>query len=136
MAGLARVSGSAAIGPRDLPAGWRAETACLHLPADGRARFGWPEQAEFPHAHRRTADSLVATLATKAGVLLMPERERTAVLDRTRSYLAGRPETAEGEFAVPMLTGVLRVTCPAISGSTATWAPAEPPASGLVRACG
>ncbi|WP_246477584.1 hypothetical protein [Actinokineospora xionganensis] len=33
------------------------------------ARFGVPEQAEFPHAQPRTADSLVATIATRAGVL-------------------------------------------------------------------
>jgi hypothetical protein len=34
-----------------------------------------PEQAEFPHGQRRTADSLVATLATRAGMLVMPEQE-------------------------------------------------------------
>src|SRR5690242_5790814 len=60
--GLARVSGSAAIGPRDTPASWRLATAALHLPPSGAApRFGAPEQAEFPHGQRRTADSLVAT---------------------------------------------------------------------------
>ncbi|MEU8349211.1 class I SAM-dependent methyltransferase [Streptomyces sp. NPDC048845] len=68
VAELARVSGSAAVGPRDTPAGWRAETAGMHLPkTGGAARFGSPEQAEFPHGQRRTADSLVATLATRAG---------------------------------------------------------------------
>jgi hypothetical protein len=66
-------------------------------------------RSEFPHGQRRTADSLVATLATRAGMLVMPEPERRATLDRIRSYLAGRPETAEGEFTLPMLTGVLRV---------------------------
>lgn len=57
VAGLARISGSAAIGPRDTPAGWRAETADMHLPKTGAAAyFGSPEQAEFPHGqlrHRR-----------------------------------------------------------------------------------
>lgn len=33
---------------------------------------------------------------------------RTATLDRIREFLAGRPETAEGDFTLPMLTGVLR----------------------------
>ncbi|MEV8022817.1 class I SAM-dependent methyltransferase [Streptomyces sp. NPDC086554] len=67
VAGLTRISGSAAIGPRDTPAGWRAETAGMHLPRTGAAaRFGSPEQAEFPHGQRRTADSLVATIATRA----------------------------------------------------------------------
>jgi SAM-dependent methyltransferase len=102
VAGLARVSGSAAVGPRDTPAGWRAEMARIDLP------FGTPEQAEFPHGQRRTAESLVATLATKAGMLVMPEREREAVLDRVRAFLASRPETADGEFTLPMVTCVLR----------------------------
>ncbi|MEU7579843.1 class I SAM-dependent methyltransferase [Streptomyces sp. NPDC041068] len=126
VSGLARVSGSAAIGPRDTPAGWRVETAEMHLPkaadvhlpkaaemhlpkADASARFGSPEQAEFPHGQLRTADSLVATLATRAGMLVMPEQEREATLSRIRAFLASRPETAHGEFTLPMLTAVLRV---------------------------
>lgn len=110
VAGLTRVAGSAAIGPRDTPASWRAETAEAHLPKSGiAARFGSPEQAEFAHGQRRTADSLVSTLATRAGMLAMPEQERQATLGRIRAYLASRPETADGEFALPMLTGVLRV---------------------------
>ena len=57
VAGLERVSGSAAIGPRDTLSSWRAETADAHLPGLGHlARFGSPEQAEFPHGHRRTAE--------------------------------------------------------------------------------
>ncbi|MBV2156791.1 class I SAM-dependent methyltransferase [Kitasatospora sp. SUK 42] len=107
--GLARVGGSAAVGPRDTPARWRVETAGMHLPKDGSpARFGSPEQAAFPHGQRRTADSLVATLATRAGVLVMPEEEREALLGRIGGFLAGRPETADGEFTLPLLTGVLR----------------------------
>ncbi|GGT29024.1 class I SAM-dependent methyltransferase [Nonomuraea spiralis] len=132
VAGLARVSGSAAVGPRDTPASWRAETAAMHLPRPGGdarsgspepgvdarfgspergvgARFGSPEQAEFPHGQRRTADSLVATIATRAGMLVMPDREREATLGRIRAFLASGPETAHGEFTLPMLTGVLRV---------------------------
>ncbi|MEU8920131.1 class I SAM-dependent methyltransferase [Kitasatospora sp. NPDC048545] len=110
VAGLAAVTGSAAIGPRDVPQSWRVEAAGMHLPRKGGgARFDLPEQAEFPHGQGRTADSLVATLGTKAGVLVMPEREREALLSRTRAYLEGRPETADGAFVLPMLTGVLRV---------------------------
>ncbi|MFC7307089.1 class I SAM-dependent methyltransferase [Streptomyces monticola] len=110
VAGLARVSGSAAIGPRDTPAGWRAETTGMHLPKSGvAARFGSPEQAQFPHGQRRTADSLVATLATRAGMLVMPEQEQEATLGRIRAFLASTPETARGEFTLPMRTGVLRV---------------------------
>ena len=110
VAGLEQVSGSVAIGPRDTFSGWRAETAEAHLPTCGSiARFSSAEQAEFPHGQRRTADSLAATLATKAGMLVMPEEEREAALGRIRAFLASRPETARGEFTLPMLTGVLRV---------------------------
>jgi SAM-dependent methyltransferase len=110
VAELERISGSAAIGPRDTFSSWRAETAAAHLPTNGSAaKFGSPEQAEFRHGQRRTADSLVATFATKAGMLLMQEREREATLVRIRAFLESRPETARGEFTVPMLTGVLRV---------------------------
>ena len=108
VAGLDRVSGSAAVGARDLQSSWRAQTGGLHLPRTGVARFGSPEQSEFPHGQRRTVDSLVATLGTKAGMLVMPEQERATELDRIRAFLASRPELV-GEFTLPMLTGVLRV---------------------------
>jgi SAM-dependent methyltransferase len=113
VAGLERVSGNAAVGPRDTLSSWRAETADTYLPNNGLdAQFDSPEQAEFPHGQRRTADSLVATLATKAGLLVMPEQEQEATLGRIRAFLASRPETARGEFTLPMLTGVLRVRRP------------------------
>jgi SAM-dependent methyltransferase len=100
VAELAQVGGSAVIGPRDTPASWRAETAAIGLAN--------PERAEFPHGQRRTADSLVQTLATRAGLLVMPDHERDATLSRIRAFLASRPETADGEFTLPMLTCVLR----------------------------
>jgi SAM-dependent methyltransferase len=107
VAGLERVSGSAAIGT---VSSWRAETADAHLPNIGLvAQFGSSEQAEFPHGQRRTADSLVATIATHSGLLVMPEQEQEATLGRIRAFLASRPETGRGEFTLPLLTGVLRV---------------------------
>jgi SAM-dependent methyltransferase len=110
VAELAQIGGVAAIGLRDTLSNWRAETADMHLPRiDPVARFGSPEQAEFPHGQRRTVDSLVATFSTKAGLLVMPERGREVTLSRIHSFLASRPETAKGEFMLPMLTGVLRV---------------------------
>jgi ubiquinone/menaquinone biosynthesis C-methylase UbiE len=109
VAGLARVSGSAAVAPRHAFSSWRAATAEAYLPTAGvAARFDSPEQAEFPHRQRRTVDSLVAALATRAGVLVMSEQEREATLSRIRTFLANRPETS-GEFDLPLLTGVLRV---------------------------
>jgi hypothetical protein len=97
VAGLTGVSGTAAIGPRDTPASWRAETADAHLPRTGEAAcFGSAEQAEFPHGQRRTADSLVATLATRAGMLVMPEQEREAARGRIRAFsrVGRRPQRA------------------------------------------
>jgi SAM-dependent methyltransferase len=106
---LVKVAGPEAIGPRDTPASWRVETSALHLPAASRtARFGSAEQAAFPHGQRRTAESLVATLATRAGMLVMPTGDCEARLSEIRAFLAGRPETSEGEFILPMLTCVLR----------------------------
>jgi len=109
VAGLARAGGAEAIGPRDTPRSWRRETRSMHRPQDGSAaRFGSAEQRVFPHGQRRTADSLVATFATKAGILVMPDPQRATRLTQIREYLAGRPETADGEFTLPMATGVLR----------------------------
>jgi SAM-dependent methyltransferase len=104
---LGGVIGSAAIATLT---SWRAETTDAHLPGIAQAgRLGPPEQAEFPHGQRRTADSLVATIATHSGLLVMPGQEREATLSRIRDFLASRPETARGEFTLPMVTGVLRV---------------------------
>ncbi|MBM0234581.1 class I SAM-dependent methyltransferase [Micromonospora sp. STR1_7] len=111
VAELERVAGGAAIGRRDTLGSWRAATKDMLVPGTGLvATFGSTEQVEFPHGQRRTADSLVATLATRAGMLVMPDREREAVLGRIRAFLGSRPETARGEFTLPMLTGVLRAT--------------------------
>jgi hypothetical protein len=42
-------------------------------------------------------------------MLVMPQREQEAALGPIREFLASRPETARGEFTLPMMTGVLRV---------------------------
>jgi SAM-dependent methyltransferase len=109
VAELGRVAGAVVVGPRDTVTGWRAATADPHLPGGPPARFGAPERAEFPHGQRRTAESLVATLATRAGVLVLPARVRRAVLDGIRAFLTSNPRTGRGEFTLPMWTGVLRV---------------------------
>jgi hypothetical protein len=70
--------------------------------------FESPERAEFPHGQRRTAESLVATIATHSRLLVMPEAERAKILDQIRAYLSACPETSSGEFTLPMVTGVLR----------------------------
>ena len=53
-----------------------------------------------------------ATFSTKAGILVMTAQEREARLSQIRAFLASRPETAEGEFILPMATAVLRTTRP------------------------
>ncbi|MFJ1757836.1 class I SAM-dependent methyltransferase [Kitasatospora sp. NPDC088134] len=109
VAALAAAGGDAVIGPRDTPARWRAATATAHLPKHGGpARFGEAARSGFPHGQLRTAETLVATLATRAGVLVLPPAEREALLARLRDCLAAHPATAEGEFTLPMVTCVLR----------------------------
>ncbi|MGH3499213.1 MAG: methyltransferase domain-containing protein [Nocardioidaceae bacterium] len=109
VAQLERVSGAAAIGPRDTRSSWFAAPGDAHLPDLGTITdLRTPQRAEFSHGQQRNAEALVATLATKAAVLVMPEWERATTLERVRDFLAGRPETAHGEFTLPMLTAVLR----------------------------
>ena len=104
VAGLARVGGPEAVGPRDTPASWRAATAAMHLPTEGgTARFGSSEQAMFPHGQLRTADSLVQTFATKAGILVMSAEARDKRLGEISGYLdwpagnqSGRVHAAHG----------------------------------------
>ena len=117
VAALEDVAGPAAIGPRDTLRNWQAATAGLYLPSGERAAalFGSPAQAAFRHAQPRTAESLVATLATRAGMLLMPQQARDRALGRIRDFLASRPETGDGEFVLPMLTGVLRTRRTAVA---------------------
>jgi SAM-dependent methyltransferase len=106
VAGLEQVSGgSAAV----TLSAWRAQASDAHLAEiDLAEMFERPEPAEFPHSQLRTAESLVATLATHSRLLMMNGGERTQLLTRIREYLHGRPETAVGEFALPMVTCVLR----------------------------
>ncbi|MBW8481930.1 class I SAM-dependent methyltransferase [Actinomadura parmotrematis] len=72
--------------------------------------FPGVERAEFPNAQRRTAASLTATAATHSHILVLDDAERAAVLDRIRAYLRSVPETAEGEFDLPIVTLALRTT--------------------------
>lgn len=109
VAQLERVSGPAAIGARDTRSSWFAAPGQAHLPKlDTIHGLGTPERAEFAHGQQRSADSLVATLATRSGILVMPPEQQEATLRRIRDFLTSRPETATGDFTLPMLTVVLR----------------------------
>ena len=80
------------------------------LAAAGSGLFGPPEVGEFGHGQRRTADSLVATIATHSNLLVMEEPDRAQLLAQVRGFLQACPETAAGEFVLPMVTAVLRTT--------------------------
>ncbi|NNH68825.1 class I SAM-dependent methyltransferase [Nocardia uniformis] len=66
------------------------------------------ERNGFPHSHRRTVESLTATIGTHSHTLVISAAERTEVLERIRSFLRGRPETGTGEFEMPLRTKVIR----------------------------
>ena len=68
-----------------------------------------PEREEFPHGMTLTADALIALLGTHSQVLTMPDGQRSGALSDVRTYLESRPETASGEFVLPMVTAVVRV---------------------------
>ncbi|WP_435154517.1 methyltransferase domain-containing protein [Amycolatopsis sacchari] len=72
------------------------------------AAFGAYQREEFPHRQRRTAETLVETIATHSHLLTASEEERAATLERLRRFLAENPETAQGEFDLPIVTTVLK----------------------------
>ncbi|WP_216896511.1 class I SAM-dependent methyltransferase [Nocardia alni] len=62
----------------------------------------------FPHTQRRTAESLAATIGTHSHTLVVSPRERAELLGRVTGYLREIPETADGEFELPLRTLVIR----------------------------
>ena len=77
--------------------------------AAGTDLFGTSESGEFEHGQQRSADSLLATIATHSNILVLEEPDRARLLAQVRDYLHTCPETAAGEFVLPMVTAVLRV---------------------------
>ncbi|MFJ6670141.1 class I SAM-dependent methyltransferase [Actinosynnema sp. NPDC091369] len=71
--------------------------------------FTDPVKRDFPHAHRRTAESLVAMVNTHSHALVIPEEERAELNARMLAFLKARPETAEGEFDLPLTVHVKRL---------------------------
>lgn len=66
------------------------------------------ENARFPHGQRRTVESMAATIATHSHVLTLPADERAELTARVIDYLRSTPETAHGEFELPIVTVVIR----------------------------
>jgi SAM-dependent methyltransferase len=63
----------------------------------------------FPHAHRRTAESLIATVNTHSYLLVAGEEEAKGIRQELAEFLAARPETASGEFDLPLKTITVRL---------------------------
>ncbi len=78
------------------------------LTAAGSGLFQPFQEGEFGHGQARTADSLLATIGTHSHLLVMDEAERAGLLAQIRDFLHTRPETADGEFTLPMVTMALR----------------------------
>ncbi len=90
---------------------WRdggAQSRQERILADGSGHFHAGQTSEFEHGQARTADSLLATIATHSNFLVMEEPERTRLLTQVADFLQARPETSHGEFVLPMVTVALR----------------------------
>jgi SAM-dependent methyltransferase len=72
------------------------------------AGFGPVELERFQHRHRRTAESLTATIGTHSHTLVISPEERAELLARVRAFLDVNPETSSGEFDHPMVTWAAR----------------------------
>jgi len=66
------------------------------------------ENETFRHTQRRTAESLVQTIATHSHIIVAAPDESAARLSAMREFLAANPETAAGEFAYPLVADAYR----------------------------
>jgi SAM-dependent methyltransferase len=66
------------------------------------------EETAFPHAQRRTAETLVETVATQSYMLVAEPEDAAEARRRMAEYLAAQPETSSGEFDLPLSTLSLR----------------------------
>ena len=102
------VAGLAEICPSTMTLGHWIEERGWPSAVEGSALYLPASRAEFPNGQVRTVDSLVAALGTHSRQLIMAPADRDELLGRVRDYLPQQPETAHGEFTMPMVTGVLR----------------------------
>ena len=86
----------------------RSEAASFGPEQFGLALFTPTERAEFANSQLLTAETLVELIRTHSQFIVMAPEERARMLARIRDYLASRPETAAGEFELPMVTSVIR----------------------------
>ena len=107
VAGLHEASGSRTVVPILGPENQDRATAAW-MTEVGKQFFAQPDEGTFSHKHIRTADSMLETLRTHSLFLIMADAEREAALNDVRDFLAATPETASGEFALPLVTYALR----------------------------
>lgn len=91
---------------------WRAGTGQVRaerIAEAGAGQFSPAELAEFSNGQPRTADTLLASIATHSHLLVMNEAARADVLGRVGDFLQTCPETANGEFTLPLVTVVMRI---------------------------
>lgn len=70
------------------------------LPGD--APFGEPEREVIPWSYPMTPGELVESLSTYSHVIMLPQKQRDAVLDAVREHLATHPDLAgRGTIDVP-----------------------------------
>jgi SAM-dependent methyltransferase len=86
----------------------RREEASFGPEQFGTRLFTPAERTEFANSQSLTADTLVGLIGTHSQVVIMAPVERARLLARIRAYLASRQETADGQFALPMVTSVIR----------------------------
>lgn len=107
VAGLHEASGRRTrvpiLGPED-----QDRTTTVWMSDVGKRLFLPTDESTFRHSQSRTAESMVDTLGTHSLFLVMEEAEREAALADVREFLAVTPETASGEFVLPLVTLVLR----------------------------
>jgi SAM-dependent methyltransferase len=90
---------------------WRATPEADTEQGALRAGSSWftpVEEREFGNGQPRSADSLVAAIATHSSLLVTDEAERTRTLARIGDFLHRQPETSGGEFTLPLVTVALR----------------------------
>jgi ubiquinone/menaquinone biosynthesis C-methylase UbiE len=66
------------------------------------------QQGKFRHVQRRTAETLVETVATHSHMLVAEPEESASALGTVREFLGSRPETSDGEFELPIITTAFR----------------------------
>lgn len=107
VAGLHEASGRRTVVPILGPEN-QDRTTSAWMTEVGRQFFAPADEGTFRHSHVRTAESMVETLRTHSLFLVMEDPEREAALSDVREFLAATPETASGEFALPLVTFALR----------------------------